>query len=100
MRLGHNSSSSPEEGFEPTIDVQVSLMAVQERQLVDQHRSQSETLGVDPTLGGNLPVIIYDRPSVEGRRIATSCYKAKKQEDRGMMPRLYTHPMQMPTKPV
>src|SRR5215217_922048 len=31
-------------------------MAVQESQLVDQHRSQSETLGVDPTLGRNLPV--------------------------------------------
>jgi hypothetical protein len=43
--------------------------------------------------------IIYDRPSVEGRRIATSCYKGKKQEDWGMMSRLYAHPLQMPTKP-
>jgi hypothetical protein len=60
LRPGHNSSSSPEEGFEPTIDVQVSLMTVQESQLVDQHRSQSETLGVDPTLGGNLPVRLED----------------------------------------
>jgi hypothetical protein len=35
-------------------------MAVQESQLVDQHRSQSETLGVDPALGGNLPVHLED----------------------------------------
>jgi hypothetical protein len=43
--------------------------------------------------------IIYDRPSVEGRRIATSCYKGKKQDDWGMMPRFYAHPLQMSTKP-
>ena len=35
-------------------------MTVEESQLVDQHRSKSETLGVDPTLGRNLPVHLED----------------------------------------
>jgi hypothetical protein len=60
MRAGHNSSSSPEEAFWPTIDVQVSLMAVEDSQLVDEHRSQSETLGVDRAIGRNLPMYLED----------------------------------------
>src|SRR5215210_7362266 len=35
-------------------------MAVEESQLVDKHRSQSETLGVDQSSGGNLPVHLED----------------------------------------
>jgi len=35
-------------------------MAVQDCQLVDQHRSKSETLGVDQSSGGNLPVHLED----------------------------------------
>src|SRR5215210_4420764 len=35
-------------------------MAAQDGQLVDQHRSKSETLGVDQSLGGNLPVHLED----------------------------------------
>jgi hypothetical protein len=35
-------------------------MAVEQSQLVDKNRSQSETLGVDQSLGGNLPVHFED----------------------------------------
>ena len=35
-------------------------MAVEQSQLVDQHRSQSETLGVDESSGGNLSVHLED----------------------------------------
>src|SRR5215207_3467982 len=35
-------------------------MAVEESQLVDQHRSQGETLSVDQSSGGNLPVHLED----------------------------------------
>src|SRR5215218_5968356 len=35
-------------------------MAVEESQLVNEHRSQSETLGVDQSSGGNLPVHLED----------------------------------------
>ena len=35
-------------------------MTVEESQLVDQHRSQSETLSADQSSGGNLPVHLED----------------------------------------
>jgi hypothetical protein len=35
-------------------------MTVQESQLVDQHRSHSETLSVDQSPSGNLPVHLED----------------------------------------
>src|SRR3954470_4700758 len=35
-------------------------MAVEQSQLVNEHRSKSETLGVDQSLGGNLPVHLED----------------------------------------
>ncbi len=35
-------------------------MAVEQSQLVDEHRPQSETLGVDESSGGNLPVHLKD----------------------------------------
>ena len=43
-------TSGPEERFQPTIDLQLSLMTVEQSQLVDQHRPQSEALGVDRAL--------------------------------------------------
>src|ERR671913_819443 len=60
MRPGHNSSGSSEEGFESTIDVQPSLMTVEQSQLVDQHRSEGETLGVDQPSCGHLSVHLED----------------------------------------
>jgi hypothetical protein len=35
-------------------------MAAEQSQLVDQHRPQSESLGVDESPGGNLPVYLED----------------------------------------
>ena len=35
-------------------------MTVQQSQLVDQHRSKSETRGADPAFGGDLLVYIED----------------------------------------
>ena len=35
-------------------------MAVEQSQLVDEHRSKSETLGVDQSSGGNLSVYLED----------------------------------------
>src|SRR5215213_659760 len=60
LRPGHNSSGSSEEGFESTIDVQPSLMTVEQSQLVDQHRSKGETLGVDQPSCGHLSVHLED----------------------------------------
>src|SRR5918995_4086033 len=60
MRVGHNSSSSSKEGFQPAIDLHLSLMAVEQSQLVDQHRSKSESCCVDEPSGGNLPVQLED----------------------------------------
>src|SRR5215204_3297452 len=60
LRPGHNSSGSSEEGFESTIDVQPSLMTVEQSQLVDQHRSEGETLGVDQPSCGHLSVHLED----------------------------------------
>src|SRR5215216_4429883 len=60
MRPGHNSSGSSEEGFESTVDVQPSLMTVEQSQLVDQHRSEGETLGVDQPSCGHLSVHLED----------------------------------------
>src|SRR5829696_4332339 len=60
MRPGHNSSGSSEEGCESTIDVQPSLMTVEQSQLVDQHRSEGETLGVDQPSCGHLSVHLED----------------------------------------
>src|SRR5918994_3326854 len=60
MRVGHNSSSSSKEGFQPAIDLHLSLMAVEQSQLVDQHRSKSESCCVDEPSGGDLPVQLED----------------------------------------
>jgi hypothetical protein len=60
LRPGHNCSSGFEEWLEPTIDLQLSLTAVEQSQLVDEHRPKSETRGVVPSLGRNLPVYIED----------------------------------------
>jgi hypothetical protein len=60
MRSGHNSSSGSEEWFESAINLQLSLMTVEQSQLVDEHRPKSEACGVDPALRGNLPVYIED----------------------------------------
>src|SRR5215207_3650351 len=59
MRLGHNSSSGSKEGFHPDVDLfRALLVAMEHRQLVDQHRSQSETRSVHFPFGGNLPMHI------------------------------------------
>ncbi len=61
MRPGHNSSSSSEERFEPTIYLQLSLlMTVEQSQLVDKHSPKSETRSFYPALGGHLLVYIED----------------------------------------
>src|SRR5215210_3131037 len=60
MRPGHNSSSGSEEWFESTIDLQLSLLTVEQSQLVDEHRPKSKARGVDPALCGNLLVYIED----------------------------------------
>jgi hypothetical protein len=60
MRPGHNSSNGSEVGFESTIDLRLSLMAVEQSQLVDEHRPKSKAHGIDPALGGNLLVYIED----------------------------------------
>jgi hypothetical protein len=60
MRPGHNSPSSSEKWFESTVDLRLSPMTVQQSQLVDQHRSKSETRSVDPAFGGDLLVYIED----------------------------------------
>src|SRR5215207_6881902 len=46
MRPGHNSSSGSEEWFESTIDLRLSLMTVEQSQLVDKHHPKSEAGGV------------------------------------------------------
>src|SRR5215216_2902260 len=60
MRPGHNSSSGSEEWFESTIDLRLSLMTVEQSQLVDEHRPKNEAGGVDSALRGNLLVHIED----------------------------------------
>ena len=52
MRPGHNSSSGPEESFEPAIGIPIPLVAVDQRQLVDENRSQREARGIATTFGG------------------------------------------------
>jgi hypothetical protein len=60
LRLGHNSSSGSEEGFESTIDLRLALVTVQQSQLVDKNRSKSEAGGVERALGGNLLLHLED----------------------------------------
>src|SRR5215211_6284625 len=56
MRGGHNYSSSSEEGFESTVRARSPLVPVEQRQLVDEDRSQGEACGVESSLGGYRPV--------------------------------------------
>src|SRR5918994_3284305 len=56
MRPGHNCSSGSEEGFEPAVRTRISLVAIEQGQLVDEDRSESKTRGVEPSPGGHRPM--------------------------------------------
>jgi hypothetical protein len=46
LRPGHNSSSGSEEWFESTIDLRLSLMTVEQSQLIDEHCPKSKACPV------------------------------------------------------
>src|SRR2546423_11409986 len=75
MRREHKSLGRLQEGFEADTAWKVVLMAIEERELVDQDRSQSNPLGVDQALRRDLGmtlkdplemfVEVFDRPAAQ-----------------------------------
>src|SRR5919202_4517295 len=60
MRAGHNSLSRLEEGFEPDPEVHTVLIAIPQRQLIDEDGAEGEAPGVGQAFGWHLPVAIED----------------------------------------
>lgn len=60
MRHGHNCSSGSEEGFELDVCAKIVLVTVEQRDLVDEHRSQGEARRIGLSLGGHRPVGVED----------------------------------------
>lgn len=82
MRVGHNSSSSSEEGFESTIGLQMPFVTVEQGDLVGEDRAKSEARRVQASSRWHRPVAVED--GLEVLVEILDCHMAQPMEDAGL----------------